>query len=96
MRLSRLLAEVPGVLTAVDGDPVIQGVTDDSRKVGEGWLFVARRGQKVDGHQYIPGVLAAGASVVVVAEPVGTREGVLAIQVKDASLALAHLCEAWW
>ncbi|HCD30229.1 MAG TPA: UDP-N-acetylmuramoyl-L-alanyl-D-glutamate--2,6-diaminopimelate ligase, partial [Phycisphaerales bacterium] len=54
MRLSRLLSEVPGIQLPAGDDPVIQGVTDDSRKVGEGWLFVARRGQNVDGHQYIP------------------------------------------
>ncbi|MAW42499.1 MAG: UDP-N-acetylmuramoyl-L-alanyl-D-glutamate--2,6-diaminopimelate ligase [Phycisphaerae bacterium] len=95
MRLSRLLSEIPGIPFPKGSDPVIQGVTDDSRKVGEGWLFVARRGQNVDGHQYIPSVLAAGASVLVVEEPVETRNGVVTIQVEDASLALAHLCEAW-
>ncbi len=95
MRLSRLLSEIPGISLPEGDDPVIQGVTDDSRKVGEGWLFVARRGQNVDGHHYIPSVLAAGASALVVEEPVETRTGVVTIQVGDASLALAHLCEAW-
>ena len=95
MRLSRLLSEVPGIQLPEGDDPVIQGVTDDSRKVCAGWLFVARRGQNVDGHQYIPGVLAAGASALVVEEAVETRKGVVTILAEDASVALAHLCEAW-
>lgn len=95
MRLSRLLAKVPGIQPPKGVDPVIQGVTDDSRKVGEGWLFVARRGQNVDGHQYIPSVLAAGAAALVVEDAVETRKGVVTILAEDAAAALAHLCEAW-
>src|SRR5256885_13700216 len=39
----------------------ITGVAEDSRRVGPGKLFLARRGRGTDGHGYIPTALAAGA-----------------------------------
>ena len=41
------------------------GATLDSRKVKPGMLFVAIKGEKVDGHDFIPQALAAGAAGVV-------------------------------
>ncbi|MFC4103916.1 UDP-N-acetylmuramoyl-tripeptide--D-alanyl-D-alanine ligase [Paenibacillus xanthanilyticus] len=40
----------------------IAGVTTDSRKVGAGQLFVPLAGENFDGHDYVRGALAAGAS----------------------------------
>jgi UDP-N-acetylmuramyl pentapeptide synthase len=44
-----------------------RGVTHDSRRVEAGWVFVALRGFKVDGIDFAPNAIAAGA-VAVVAE----------------------------
>lgn len=49
-------------------DIVVTMVTADSREVKEGALFVAVAGEEVDGHNFIPAALAAGAVAVVVAE----------------------------
>ncbi|WP_374576011.1 UDP-N-acetylmuramoyl-L-alanyl-D-glutamate--2,6-diaminopimelate ligase [Phenylobacterium sp.] len=49
-------------------DPMIAAVTADSRKAGPGVLFAALPGTKVDGRDFIPAALAAGAAAVIAAE----------------------------
>jgi len=48
----------PAALAAVE----IRGVTDDSRRVGGGFLFVAVPGLHVDGHEFVAKAAAAGAA----------------------------------
>ena len=42
-------------------DTEVTEITTDSRKVSEGCLFVAIKGEKADGHRFIPGSFADGA-----------------------------------
>ncbi len=42
----------------------VSGVVIDSRKVESGYLFVAIKGERVDGHSFIPAVFAKGAACV--------------------------------
>ncbi|HEX8472051.1 MAG TPA: UDP-N-acetylmuramoyl-L-alanyl-D-glutamate--2,6-diaminopimelate ligase [Brevundimonas sp.] len=58
VRLSELLRR------DVASDPVITGVTSDSRKVEPGGLFVALPGAVADGRAFIPQALAQGAAAV--------------------------------
>ena len=46
-------------------DLEITGLTDDSRKVKKGYLFVAISGMSVDGHDLIKQAIRNGASVIV-------------------------------
>ena len=46
-------------------DKPFSGATFDSRKVEPGMLFVALKGEKVDGHDFIPMTLARGAAGIV-------------------------------
>jgi UDP-N-acetylmuramoyl-L-alanyl-D-glutamate--2,6-diaminopimelate ligase len=88
---------------AVDGratDPAalgalsIRGVGQDSRRVREGWLFVAIRGAHVDGHDLIGRVTAAGATVALVEEAVpGIDLPQLVVGSSRAALAEAS---GWW
>jgi UDP-N-acetylmuramyl-tripeptide synthetase len=68
MRLSALLSGTGGKLSG--GDPEIAEVRDDSRQVGAGDLFVAVRGQTVDGHAFVAAAAEKGARAVVVERPV--------------------------
>ena len=52
------------------GDVAVRGVTDDSRAVREGTLFVAVPGFHVDGHDYVGAAAAAGAAAAIVEHPV--------------------------
>ncbi len=46
----------------------IKGLTIDSRKVENDFVFAALKGTKVDGHQYIESTLAKGAKVIICEE----------------------------
>ena len=64
MLLSKLIDGL-GLTPAGGGDVDVTAVTDDSRRVGPGALFVARSGSKTDGGRYIAEALARGAVAVV-------------------------------
>jgi UDP-N-acetylmuramoyl-L-alanyl-D-glutamate--2,6-diaminopimelate ligase len=49
-------------------DPLIEGVTADSRKVGPGFLFAALPGATVDGRDFVPRAVSAGAVAVLAPE----------------------------
>jgi UDP-N-acetylmuramoyl-L-alanyl-D-glutamate--2,6-diaminopimelate ligase len=72
----------------------ITGIHDDSRAVEGGGLFVAIRGLRVDGHDYVRDAIERGAVAVAVEEPF--RElGVPQVVVRQGSAALASAA-AWW
>jgi UDP-N-acetylmuramoyl-L-alanyl-D-glutamate--2,6-diaminopimelate ligase len=48
----------------------VKGITDDSRTVSSQGLFVAVRGERVDGHRFISAALKGGASALVAQEAV--------------------------
>ncbi|MBW8735384.1 MAG: UDP-N-acetylmuramoyl-L-alanyl-D-glutamate--2,6-diaminopimelate ligase, partial [Asticcacaulis sp.] len=52
----------------LDSDPIISGVTADSRKVDAGTLFCALPGNLSDGRDFIPQALAKGAAAVLAPE----------------------------
>src|SRR5262245_12216776 len=77
-----LLAERRGPLPAEASD-----VTDDSRRVRAGSLFLAVRGAERDGHDYLEQAAAAGASVAIVEDP--SRTTLPALVVRDGRRAAA-------
>ena len=93
------------VLETVGADNVtIAGIQSDSRKVENGFLFVAVRGTAVDGHAYIDGAIAKGAVAIVCEEMPVLSDGskiasegkVVFIRVKDSADALGKLVSAWY
>lgn len=68
----------------------VSAITDDSRAVKPGSLFVAVKGEQVDGHRYLTGAVAAGATAIVAQEPV-SEWGRPAMQVADSRKALGLL-----
>ena len=68
----------------------IKGVTDDSRKVESGYLFVAIKGLKHDGHDYVEEAAQKGA-LAVVSEEIESSSFLPVIQVKNVRKALATL-----
>ena len=89
------LSHAQGVgLTSVLADRV----HTDSRSLQSGDLFVALRGERFDGHQFIGQAKAQGA-VGVVCEPSGQdlaiHHGVPALVVPEARIALGELAQGW-
>ena len=89
---------------AGDCDPLITGITADSRRVRPGSLFVAIRGHAADGHRYIPEAIARGA-VAVVAErpprphllfPLPSGSSAAYLTVPNGRRALAELSAAFY
>ncbi len=54
---------------APTSDTIFRSAQHDSRQVGPGDLFVALKGERVDGHTFIPAVARAGAIGVLCSEP---------------------------
>lgn len=76
-------------------DPVVTGITADSRAVEPGNVFVAVRGTRLDGHAFIEEAVERGAAAVVAER--GTRDvGVPVLLVPNARRALAALAAAWY
>ncbi len=64
MKLTELLKEIEIIETNADMSADITDVCCDSRKAGDGCLFVAVEGYETDGHKYIPSALEKGAAAV--------------------------------
>src|SRR3954468_9079896 len=94
MRLDRLL---DGVATPrVVGDPATEvlDVTHDSRQVSSGSLFCCLPGASVDGHDFAPAAVAAGARALLWERPLALR--VAQAIVPDARAAMAPVAAACW
>jgi UDP-N-acetylmuramoyl-tripeptide--D-alanyl-D-alanine ligase len=71
LTLAEIASIVGGRLHNTDGSPLVTGSVEfDSRKLSPGGLFVALPGEKVDGHDYAAGAVAAGAAGVLAARAV--------------------------
>src|SRR6476469_8887692 len=98
--LAQLLARLPGLATPSSAlsemaqNLEITGITDDSRQVQPGNVFVAYRGVEADGHRYIPDAIKRGAAAIV-CESDWSHESVPVIRVRDGRAAFAWLCAAW-
>lgn len=80
-----------------DLEKCITGVQIDSRKVTAGDLFVAIPGERVDGHNFVAGVLEAGAAVALCQrEPEGVSRGYILVEsTVTAMQALAAYYREW-
>ncbi len=90
MHLENLLKAIQPLKVEGPLDREIRAIAYDSRRVGPGTLFVALKGEKVDGAQFIPTAIGAGAEAIVSGTDAiaGRATGVW---VKDAREALADL-----
>ena len=96
MKLSSLLEKLEYTCVQGNTQQEVTGVVYDSRKVTEGSLFICIRGAVVDGHKFVPDVVAKGAKVLVVEEPVTAPSDVTVIQVADTRYAMAFIAAAWF
>ena len=82
-------------------DRAVTGLTDDSRRVSPGGLFVAVKGTQSDGHRFLAQAVAAGAGAIVVETGRVSGEtlasiGIPVIQVGDSRRALGLLASRFY
>ena len=95
MQLKKLLAAIStrSVVGAADRD--VEGIAYDSRRVQRNTLFVALRGEKTDGHQFIDQAVERGATVIVSDRELTNPHATL-VRVDNARHALADLAAAFY
>lgn len=94
MTVAQLMAALTGQVAIVEQrgalDRTVTSVTDDSRAVASGSLFVAVKGERVDGHRFVAQAVQAGAAAIVAQESV--EAGSLPfVKVADSRKALGFI-----
>jgi UDP-N-acetylmuramoyl-tripeptide--D-alanyl-D-alanine ligase len=95
-----LLSEAAKAINATFNgvDTVFSGVTTDSRKIAAGDLFIALKGERFDGHDYVTQCLDQGAVAAMVDEQ-SVASGQLSakplLAVADTRLGLGELAAYW-
>ncbi len=97
MLLTELISALGSCQVTGPADIQISSLESDSRKAGEGSMFVAVRGVTVDGHSFIPSLKGKGVAAFVVEEmPDELFEGAAYIKVADTAEALGLLASRWY
>ncbi|MBO7601888.1 MAG: UDP-N-acetylmuramoyl-L-alanyl-D-glutamate--2,6-diaminopimelate ligase [Bacteroidaceae bacterium] len=97
MILAELLKAIQPIQVIGDKEVEITDVNIDSRKVGQGHLFMAMRGTQTDGHAYIPNSIEKGAVAVLCEDvPIAPNPHVTFIQVADSEEAVGKLAHAFY
>lgn len=103
MRIEDIISSCDVVSTQGDLGTEIRAVTDDSRKVAEGSLFVAVRGYASDGHSYVAGAVAKGAAAIMYEDEDAVREQLsrcdrtpVLVRVGDSRNAVAMAADAFY
>jgi UDP-N-acetylmuramoyl-tripeptide--D-alanyl-D-alanine ligase len=89
-----LVADAVGKLPRGSGS--FTGITTDTRKIGKGNVFVALKGERFDGHDYLGDAVRDGAAAVVVSKaPKLNTLDVPVFEVRDTLIALGALANYW-
>jgi len=98
--LAGLVASLDGALVQGNTNRAIGGLAHDSRAVRPGYAFVALRGERHDGHDFVAQAIARGAVAVVAelarAAALEIPDGVTLVAVNDTRRALAHLAATFY
>ncbi|TMP94637.1 MAG: UDP-N-acetylmuramoyl-L-alanyl-D-glutamate--2,6-diaminopimelate ligase [Verrucomicrobia bacterium] len=90
MQLKTLAAALPTRQVIGTLDRTVESIAYDSRRVQRNGLFVALRGEKADGHEFIDSAIEKGASVIVT-EREEPHPRVTSLVVENTRAALADL-----
>lgn len=98
MLLSEILNKINTVqVTGLIHDIEINGISNNSSKIESGFIFVAVKGFKTDGHKFIPEAISNGASAIVINENSELqglqpeKQGAVVLTVKDTRESFAQI-----
>ncbi len=89
-----LLSELLKNIMVPERDIEITGITNDSRNVKEGFLFVAERGFETDGHRFIPAAIKNGAAAILCEED--REEPVPCFKINNTRRAMSVAAANWY
>lgn len=92
--MEQIAQAMGGVLSVGNPSRPAQGVSIDSRTLRPGDLFVAIRGERFDGHDFISAAVETGAAGLVVSREVNPPAGTPIVRVEDTTEALGRLAAA--
>lgn len=90
MTLRDLISHLDKPVTSGSLDTEISSLAYDSRKVAPGTAFVALRGSKSDGHDFITKAIESGASAIIAEQAPPNRCNTPWVHVKESRIALAQ------
>ncbi len=94
--LNDILQDVAIVSIKGDKGVAISGITADSRKVEDGYAFVAVKGTQVDGHQFISKAIECKAAAIICEDlPMQLEESVTYVQVKSSAESLGKMASSY-
>ncbi len=89
-----ILLATGGELLSGEKSTLITGVTTDSREVGAGYIYVALKGARVDGHSFFDDVFEKGAAAVLSEQEYHTEKGAV-IKVKNTLAGLGDMAAGY-
>ena len=91
MKLIDLLKDVSYDLVQGNLEIEVEDIAYDSRKVNDKTAFVALKGFRVDGHDYIDKALELGCKVIIVCDDVNVSEDVTVVRLEDTRIDLSKI-----
>lgn len=96
-KLEDILYKVRIIAIHGSRDVNVNSIAINSRKVNNGSMFIAIKGEKVDGHDFIQQSIDGGAAIIVCEElPARLNDAVTYIQVKNAHEAAAYIAHNFY
>ena len=96
MQLATLLASIPVREIVGPVDRAVENIAYDSRRVQRNGLFVALRGEKSDGHEFVDQAIEKGATVIVAERNPATAGGATTVLVEKTRPVLADLAASFY
>lgn len=97
-KLTEILAALDGAETLEAGQELFTDVVTDTRKITKGALFVALKGERFNGEDFVPQAIEKGAAGAVVSSEYQGKETIGATLIKaatDTQLAYQCIAHAW-
>lgn len=96
MQLARLLERLEYEIIQGTKEIEIAGITENSKEITKGNMFVCITGMQFDGCDYIPEAVEKGATTIVVEKKVKIPKGVTGVYVPDTRIALGKLAATFY
>lgn len=96
MKLKKLIKDL--VYRRIENvtDCEIKGVSCNSHNIAPGYLFVAIKGERLDGHNFVTYAIDKGAKAIILQKDVPVKKGIAKILVEDSRIALACVSAAFF